>query len=220
MKTAVVAFCFLLSGGSGLVFETLWTRKLTQVFDSTTLSVSSVLTAFMAGLALGSFVFGRRLADRTRRPIVWYGLLEGAIGLWGLLVPIAIEYVYPHLNRFLWDHFEPGFLSFSLLRFVFVLVLLLPPTTAMGATLPLLSRHFVRSQDEMRRVGKRVGALYSLNTLGAVAGTFAAGYVLMPAIGFAWTNRVAAMTCMCVCGLILAIFGRRGAEPSRSTPDP
>ncbi len=209
MKTAVVAFCFLLSGGSGLVFETLWTRKLTQVFDSTTLSVSSVLTAFMAGLALGSFVFGRRLADRTRRPIVWYGLLEGAIGLWGLLVPIAIEYVYPHLNRFLWDHFEPGFLSFSLLRFVFVLVLLLPPTTAMGATLPLLSRHFVRSQDEMRRVGKRVGALYSLNTLGAVAGTFAAGYVLMPAIGFAWTNRVAAMTCMCVCVLILSAFGRR-----------
>ena len=81
LRNIVVAVCFFLSGGSGLVFETLWTRKLALVFGSTTLSVASVLTAFMGGLALGSWLLGRHLADRVRRPIVWYALIEGFVGL-------------------------------------------------------------------------------------------------------------------------------------------
>jgi len=226
-RTLVIAICFFLSGGSGLVFETLWTRKLALVFGSTTLSVSSVLTAFMGGLALGSWLLGRRVADRVRRPIVVYAAVEGLVGAWGLLVPVVVERVYPHLNRLLWQHFEPGFFAFSFLRFVFVLLLLLPPTTLMGATLPLLARHFVATDDELRRVGRRVGALYSLNTLGAILGTFAAGFLLLPAVGFAWTNAIASATNLALCAAVLLTFlvprdrGRAPAEPAAEPgPEP
>ena len=98
-------------------------------------------------------------------------------------MPLLVDGVYPHLNRFLWTSLEPGYFAFSFLRFLFVVLLLLPPTTAMGATLPLLARHFVTTEDEMRRVGRRVGALYALNTTGAILGTFAAGFLLLPSIG-------------------------------------
>lgn len=221
LRTLVVAVCFFLSGGSGLVFETLWTRKLALVFGSTTLSVSSVLTAFMGGLALGSWLLGRRVADRVQRPILWYAAVEGLVGAWGLLVPVVVEHVYPHLNRFLWQNFEPGFFAFSFLRFVFVLVLLLPPTTLMGATLPLLARHFVSTEDELRRVGRRVGALYSLNTLGAILGTFAAGFLLLPTVGFTWTNTIASATNLALCAAVLLAFvvlGRRSSTPAATAP--
>ena len=217
MRNVVVAVCFFLSGGSGLVFETLWTRKLSLVFGSTTLSVASVLTAFMGGLALGSWLLGRRLADRVRRPILWYAVIEGLVGAWGLLVPVVVDHLYPHLNRFLWQHFEPGYFTFSFLRFLFVLLLLLPPTTLMGATLPLLARHFVTTDAELRRVGRRVGALYSLNTLGAILGTFAAGFLLLPAVGFTWTNGIASATNLALCAAVLLAFvvlRGRGSVPA------
>ena len=223
LRTLVVATCFFLSGGSGLVFETLWTRKLALVFGSTTLSVSSVLTAFMGGLALGSWLLGRRLADRVRRPIVAYAAVEGLVGGWGLLVPVVVERVYPHVNRLLWQHFEPGFFAFSFLRFVFVLLLLLPPTTLMGATLPLLARHFVATDDELRRVGRRVGALYSLNTFGAIVGAFAAGFLLLPAVGFAWTNAIASATNLALCAAVLLAFvvlRDRDRAPAEAAAEP
>jgi spermidine synthase len=206
MRNAVVAVCFFLSGGSGLVFETLWTRKLTHVFGSTTLSVASVLTAFMGGLALGSFLLGRHLADRVRRPILWYAAIEGLVGLWGLGIPLVIDHLYPHLNALLWNHFEPGYFAFSFLRFLFVVLILLPPTTLMGATLPLLARHFVTTEAEMRRVGSRVGLLYAINTTGAIGGTFLAGFVLLPGVGFAWTNGIAAGANLALCAAVLAAF--------------
>lgn len=217
MRNVVVAVCFFLSGGSGLVFETLWTRKLSLVFGSTTLSVASVLTAFMGGLALGSWLLGRRLADRVRRPILWYAVIEGLVGAWGLLVPVVVDHLYPHLNRFLWQHFEPGYFTFSFLRFLFVLLLLLPPTALMGATLPLLARHFVTTDAELRRVGRRVGALYSLNTLGAILGTFAAGFLLLPTVGFRWTNGIASATNLALCAAVLLVFvvlRARGSSPA------
>jgi spermidine synthase len=221
LRNIVVAICFFLSGGSGLVFESLWTRKLTQVFGSTTLSVASVLTTFMGGLALGSWLLGRHLADRVKRPIVWYAAVEGLVGLWGLLVPLVVDGVYPHVNRFLWSTFEPGYFTFSFLRFVFVALLLLPPTTLMGATLPLLARHFVTTDQELRRIGRRVGALYSLNTLGAILGTFAAGFLLLPSIGFLWTNFIASLTNIVLCGSVLVAFvvlGIKRLAPAPALP--
>src|SRR5688572_11787935 len=98
---ALVLACFFLSGASGLVFEMVWTRMLTLVFGSTTLAISTVLTAFMGGLGLGSFLAGK-VADRVRDPVRAYALAEAAIGSYALLVPLVIGH-YPALNRWLWD---------------------------------------------------------------------------------------------------------------------
>lgn len=186
----IVVLCFFLSGGSGLIFETIWTRMLSLVFGSTALSISSVLTAFMGGLALGSFIFGK-ISDKIKNPILLYGVAEGGVGFFGLLIPIIVRDVYPKINIWLWESFTPGYFAFSLLRFLFVLILLIVPTTLMGATLPLLVKHFVNKPTGMKKVGLNVGSLYTLNTLGAVAGTFMAGFVLLPETGLKLTNGIA-----------------------------
>lgn len=184
---AGVVACFFLSGATGLVYEVLWIRMLGLVFGHTVFAVTTVLTAFMAGLGLGSWIFGR-LADRQPRPLRLYGLLEIGIGAFCLLVPWLlplIEIVYRALARAL----GLSFLAFSLAQFALVLLIFLPPTTLMGATLPILSRVFA---TDAGAVGRRVGLLYALNTLGAVVGTALAGYVLLPALGMRATLWLAA----------------------------
>jgi spermidine synthase len=187
---AVVLACFFLSGASGLILELLWTRMLTLVFGSTTLAVSTVLTAFMGGLGLGSYLAGR-LADRLRDPVRAYALAEAAIGVYALLVPWVIGF-YPALNRALWSSLGDHYALLSLLRFLASAALLIVPTTLMGATLPILSRWFVQRPFELGRLGQRLGTLYSINLFGAVAGAFLAGFVLLPGLGVRITNRVAA----------------------------
>ncbi|HEX3698757.1 MAG TPA: fused MFS/spermidine synthase [Polyangia bacterium] len=187
---AVILACFFLSGASGLVLEMLWTRMLTLVFGSTTLAVSTVLTAFMGGLGLGSYLAGK-FADRLKNPLRSYALAEAAVGLYALLVPWVISF-YPGLNRWLWAAFGDRYALLSTLRFVASAGLLLVPTTLMGATLPLLSRHFVQHPWELRRVGFRIGTLYAVNLFGAVAGSFLAGFAFLPSIGLRWTNVTAA----------------------------
>ena len=186
----VILACFFLSGASGLVLEMLWTRMLTLVFGSTTLAVSTVLTAFMGGLGLGSYLAGR-VADRLKNPARTYALTEAAIGCYALLVPVAMSF-YPGLNRWLWSVFGDHYGLLSVLRFVASAGLLILPTTLMGATLPILARHFVRHPWELRRVGLKIGTLYSTNLFGAVAGAFLAGFVFLPSWGVRWTNVTAA----------------------------
>src|ERR1700752_2893908 len=111
---AVVLACFFLSGASGLILELLWTRMLTLVFGSTTLAISTVLTAFMGGLGLGWYLAGR-LADRLRAPVRAYALAEAAIGVYALLVPWVIGF-YPALNRGLWASFGDRYALLSVLR--------------------------------------------------------------------------------------------------------
>src|ERR1044071_1766903 len=80
-------FCFFFSGVAGLVYEVVWTRMLTQIFGNTTYAIATVLSAFMAGLAIGSYAFGR-IADRGKNDFLLYGLLEAGVGVYGFLVPL------------------------------------------------------------------------------------------------------------------------------------
>ncbi|MCA1662860.1 MAG: fused MFS/spermidine synthase, partial [Myxococcales bacterium] len=188
--TALVLACFFLSGASGLVFEAVWTRELTLVFGSTALAMSTVLSVFMGGLALGSWLAGRfadRIADRLRA----YALAEAGVGLYALAVPLVLA-GYPALNAAMYRLLGSSAVGLSLARFIAAALLLLVPTTLMGATLPLLSRHFVR--DDGSSVAGTVGRLYAINTFGAVVGTFVGGFILLPDVGVRATNYSAAAT--------------------------
>ena len=187
---AVILACFFLSGASGLVLEMLWTRLLTLVFGSTTLAVSTVLTAFMGGLGLGSYLAGR-VVDKLKKPETTYAAVEACIGVYALLVPAVIG-VYPALNRWLWASFGDHYALLSVLRFLAAALLLIVPTTLMGATLPILARYVVQRPSELRRAGLRIGALYAVNLFGAVAGSFFAGFVFLPVLGIHRTNVLAA----------------------------
>jgi spermidine synthase len=212
---AVILACFFLSGASGLVLEMLWTRMLTLVFGSTTLAVSTVLTAFMGGLGLGSYLAGR-VADRLKAPVRAYAVTEAAIGAYALLVPAVVS-LYPALNRGLWAAFGDRYALLSVLRFAASAALLIVPTTLMGATLPFLARHFVQRPWELRRAGLRLGTLYATNLFGAVAGAFFAGFVFLPKIGLRGTNVIAAGFDL---SLAAAILLARRYLPSASSAGP
>ena len=181
----LIGVCFVFSGATGLIYEVLWARMLGLVFGATTLAVSTVLAAFMGGLALGSAMAGR-LARRIRKPLSVYGWMEIGIAAYALLVPFLFRWV-DNLYAFIWQQFQPGFFTFSLWRFLLSCLLLLVPTTLMGATLPVLSAALVRHSSTA------VTRLYACNLAGAIVGTLAAGFVLLPSFGVRTTIIVAAV---------------------------
>ena len=183
----VILLCFFLSGASGLIYQVVWVRELVLVFGATTFAVSTVLTAFMGGLALGSFWFGRR-ARKLTHPLRLYGFLEIGIGVYGLAVPLIFATLTSVYHSF-WQWLHLSFLALSVVRFLFASAVLILPTALMGATLPVLSSYYAR---DTRRIGLRVGLLYSVNTFGAVVGAAATGFVLIPSLGMRATTGVAA----------------------------
>lgn len=178
---------FLFSGLISLVFQVAWLKMLLPVFGNTVWAASTLLTTFMAGLAIGSWLFGR-IADRTGSPLRLYGILEGFIGVYGLLTPLIFSKLHllyiPLYALSGGDNVIMGFIKFFL-----ALIILLPPTICMGATLPLLARQFT---TRMKTAGGGIGSLYTINTLGAVLGTFASGFFLIPMLGLRTTVIIAA----------------------------
>ena len=126
----VIPCLFFLSGACGLVYQVVWARMLTVVFGATLLAVSTVLSAFMAGLALGSFLFGRYI-DRVERPLRVFALLETGVGLYALIFPTLAREIGS--SAAILQTLDPdGGALYPALRFVFSFLLLLIPTSLMG----------------------------------------------------------------------------------------
>ena len=204
----LLAICFFLSGATGLVYQIVWMRMLGLVFGHTVLATTTVLVAFMAGLALGSWLLARR-APRLKNLIAAYGWLEVGIGVYCALLPLllaAAAAVYLALARGL----ALSYGTFTLVQFVLVGLVLLVPTTLMGGTLPVLAQALTRDPG---RLGRTVGALYAINTFGAVAGVAVAGYLLLPAIGNRWSLACAAAANLVVGALAIG-YARFRPEPA------
>ena len=186
----LLLLCFFLSGVAALVYQTAWTRLFAFVFGTSELAVASVLAAYMGGLALGAAVAGR-LAPRIRRPVLVYGMLELAIGLAALAVPVGVTLatrLYVSVFGAQGAPADEGGLISALFYLGCSFAILLVPTSLMGATLPLLARHAVRREDE---IGRRIAQLYAMNTAGAVVGTVLTAFVLLPALGLSNTVWIA-----------------------------
>jgi spermidine synthase len=186
----IVAVCFFLSGFAALIYETAWTREFSFVFGTSELAVATVLAAYMAGLAGGAAV-GGRIAERTERALSLYGFLELGVGVAALLVPVALAGATQLLVVLFGgqsEFAETNPLAISSFYLITTFLIVMVPTGFMGATLPLLSRHAVKRDSE---VGSKIGALYSINTVGAVAGTLTAAFVLLPRLGIRETVYVA-----------------------------
>jgi spermidine synthase len=184
---SILYVIFFLSGATGLVYEVIWVRLTGLLFGNTSQAIATVLAAFMAGLALGSWKLGRR-ADRSDNPLWMYGLLEIGIGLSAALVP----QIFRALNNVYWAVAPsvssiPGGAGF--VRFTASFIVLLAPTFLMGGTLPVLTRFFT---ETVKEVETRVGVLYALNTFGAAAGTLAAALIFIPGIGNIRTTLIIA----------------------------
>src|SRR5271170_7133869 len=168
----LLCFLFVLSGSSGSIYEVVWLRMLSRTLGSTVYAASTILAVFMAGLALGSFVFGR-FADRVRRPLALYAVLEACIGATALLSLGMNSWPMP-LYHAIYTMAGDSRPALILGQMVLSMIALLVPTSLMGATLPTLCAYGVRRCPSMGRV---VGTLYALNTLGAMAGVLVGGFV-------------------------------------------
>lgn len=203
----VLLFCFFLSGATGLTYEVVWARRLTLTFGATVLAVSTVLAAFLGGLALGALIFGR-IADRRRDPVRVYAALEGTIGLVCFLTPWLfglVEHAYvslhPSMAGNLWLE--------RLLRFALSGAVLIVPTALMGGTLPVLTRALVRREGD---ISGGVASLYGINTLGAMVGAAGAGFLLLPILGLRGTVFQAAVLNLAVATMAFCVHSVRGED--------
>ena len=169
---------FFASGAAALAFEQLWFRLAGLSFGNTVWASTTVLAAFMGGLALGNALaaWGRL---QLKRPLLWYAAVEAAIAISG----ISLLWLLPNIGQYL-----SAFPQLPGLRISLAFLLMLLPATAMGLTLPLVVRALMTKQQ----YGSLLGRLYGLNTLGAVAGVLAAEYWLIGRLGMMGTGLAAA----------------------------
>ncbi len=195
LRLLITAF-FLLSGATALVYQVVWVRTIGLVVGHSVVVAAAVVAVYMAGLGLGARVAGAR-AGAAARPLAVYGVLEAGIGVFALASPALLS------------------ASGSLLG---ASLLLLLPTTAMGATLPLMTAWYARDDASL---GRDMGWLYAVNTTGAVAGAAVAGFLLLPGLGQPRTIAVAAGVNLAVGGLAVVVGRARAhapASPAASAP--
>ena len=211
-RILLILLLFFVSGACGLLYQVVWARKLVLLFGTTAYAVSTVLSIFFLGLGFGS-LYGGRLADRTPRPLLLYGVFEMVIGLWALFFIVAIG---RGESAVVWVLRAGAFSRHAgiALRALLALGFLLVPVLLMGATLPLLAKA-VSTDPRVR--GLRIGALYSLNTFGAVAGCALAGFMILPRLGYTRSTLVGAAG-NCAVGLLAMAYAHRRAVPQPASP--
>src|SRR5512145_2798953 len=209
-RRAAVTACLVFSGLSALVYQIIWVRLLGFTFGTTTEAVSTVLAVFFGGLALGNLWAAARLT-RVERPLRVYALLELGIGLYALAsVPLlqSLSGVHVLLGA------GQGPLAQTALRLAGSAAVLLPPTIAMGATLPVVARGLV---TEDASLGRWSALLYAANTAGAVLGAYLCGFWLIPGLGLSRTVLLAGLVNLGVAAAVLAIAGGMRA-PAAAPP--
>ncbi len=200
---------FFLSGCAGLLYEVLWTRILSLSFGHTTWAVSTVLAVFMGGLALGS-AWGGRLADRSPSPLRLYALMELALGLLCLAVPALLGWTGALFLALLPRLPDPLAVQ-AAFQALLAAPVLLAPTALMGATLPILVRALAAGPGGYARP---LSLLYGINTLGAAAGAFLAGYLLLPRLGISAVNLLGVALNLAVGTAALALARGEARAPA------
>ena len=181
-----VAGCFLLSGFAALLYQTAWMRQFSVVFGTSELAIATVLSSYMAGLALGAAVAGRYV-HKIKKPVLIYGILEATIAVSALAVPYLLKFsglLYALVLGGQTELPDASGLGQSLFYLLVAFLVLLIPTASMGATLPLLTKYVVMNK---KQIGSRVGMLYAINTFGAIGGTLVAAFYLLPLVGLEGT---------------------------------
>lgn len=193
---AVIISAFFLSGFASLAYEVLWTRVLSLVLGSSVYAFTIMLATFLAGIGIGSIAFAP-FVDRCKRPIFWFAVLEAVIGIFAL-ASIFIYRELPFIFFNLKQAFGSQFWLFLVFKFLLASAVMIVPTLAMGAIFPLVTRIY---SDGVGTIGKKVGNIYSVNTAGAILGSFTGGFILVPFVG-------AQAGVMLIAGLnmVLAIF--------------
>ena len=216
-KILLILVCFFLSGLTGLTYEILWMRMIVKIIGGAPFAVSIILTVFMGGLGLGSYLAGRFI-DRIEDPeklVRIYGVLELIIGAYGLVLPLLLSVARP-LFAILYNHLFTHFVLYSFLTFAGCAILLCIPVICMGATLPILCRFYI---TRLSHLGSHAGKLYGLNTIGAAVGALLCGFWLLSLFGV-WGTLMFAVGINSVIGLSCIWASHKGRARDESLKEP
>ncbi len=208
---------FFASGACALVYQVMWLRMLSLVFGVTVYAASTVLAGFMAGLGAGSLIAGR-LASRISRPLVAFGVAEALVGITAFATPFLLDALTT-----VWIAVHPALPQslavMTVIRFAIAFLVLIVPTSMMGATLPLVIKSAVAREQ---RVGGRIGLLYAVNTSGAIAGALIAGFYFISEVGVVGSFQIAAATNILIAIVAIAAGYRLppAALSERSSDEP
>lgn len=202
VSLTTVSVLLLGSGFCALVYQTVWFRAFRLVFGASTASTAAVLALFMAGIGLGSWWLGPK-ADRRRRPLELYALLEIGIAFLAALSPLLVPVVY-QIYGLLGGNTHLGMVLGTVVRLALAAPIIAIPAVLMGGTLPAAARAVEAG------VGRhRTGWIYGCNTLGAVAGVWWGTFWALEHLGMLKTCLIAALA-----NLLVAIVARRIARDS------
>ncbi len=196
----LIIVIFGLSGMTALIYEIVWIRPLSLIFGTTVFAISIIIAAFLSGLALGSWIAGRYI-DKLENPLKYYGFIEIGIGLFGLML-ISLFTVLPSFYLEIYHMTSPNLSLFFVLQFVLAFLIILIPTTLMGATMPIILKSY---SSEYQKMGRDIGRLYSVNNVGAVLGTIAAGFLLIPFVGIQTSIMLTAIINIAIGLIILGV---------------
>lgn len=197
---------FFLSGAAALLYQVVWQRTLFSIYGINIESVTMVVTAFMLGLGLGSLAGGAVSKDPKRPVVLLFAIVEASIGLFGAF-SLAILHGVGNATLQL-SPWIVGLVTF---------LLVLAPTMLMGSTLPLLVAHFTRKS---KNVGRSVGALYFVNTLGSAVASAASVLVFLGWLGQSGTVRVAASLNAVASAVAFALwYATKSAPPPLAAPE-
>jgi spermidine synthase len=219
LRIALVVL-FFLSGMSGLIYEVVWLRMFARALGVTSYATATVLAAFMGGLALGGFVFGR-LVDREKTDhLKLYSIIEVVIAALGVLMPLMLAALLP-VYRAVYAATNASAAPVLAAKCVLLFFCVLIPTTFMGGTLPLISVYLTR---RLGGFSLNLSLLYAWNTVGAVAGVLASAFILLDFFGETRTVLIAVACNLMVAAVSLVLRKQHGAAtepvaPATATPE-
>jgi spermidine synthase len=201
-----------ISGAAGLMYQLVWMRSFSLVIGSAHTAVAAVLAAYMGGLAIGGLL-GARWASRLASPLRAFAGLEGAVALFALVFPFALQAAAGIVSTWLGSGVElatdAGWLQATVYGASSALAIA-APTICMGATLPVLV------QGSLGRVGSPptwLAQLYGVNTLGAAVGAGVGGFLLLPNLGLSASTWSAALLNLVAAALVLVGPSRTPVQP-------
>ncbi|OGA24054.1 MAG: hypothetical protein A3I02_14885 [Betaproteobacteria bacterium RIFCSPLOWO2_02_FULL_67_26] len=169
-----------LTGAASFMYEIGWIRMLSLVLGSSTHAFELMLSAFILGLAFGGLWIKRRI-DGIAAPEKFLGVVQVAMGLLALATLVVYGRTF-ELMQWLFGVLarnDSGYAMFNLGSHLIALIVMFPAAFCAGMTLPLITHALLQ-----RGAGERaIGAVYAANTVGAIAGVFAAVHVGLPALG-------------------------------------
>src|SRR5689334_585794 len=209
---------FFLSGAAGLMYESIWTRYLALLVGHSAYAQILVLTIFLGGMAVGSFAVGR-YSERFRNPLIWYAVVESAIGVLGIL----FHPVFRAVSAAAYDSIFPALVASQgaqiTVKWLLAAILILPQSILLGATFPLISAGILRLWNS--RPGAVLSWLYASNSFGAAVGVLVAGFYLVSRFDFPGTLIFAAILNFVAAGITVALVVQwKELLPTANRPTP